>query len=259
MDDKGRQRIGCEPIGVGRAEIRSPSLQTGQAVFPHPAFQSVGSPARGSGSSPRPQVRRSDVRYHPSQWHSADSPTGEPSRALALVFFSVFLSFALPPSCVPSLHGRYPLPRYYERSDSRQPGTRTVRPTHPPAPAGLPGFCSGASNHSISNHRCDDRSSSGCQRIYARPDRLRLSLEDSPVHTDRIEFTATAPTDSLCYGLVVLVPLLSTPHCCDAVTVRYRTILHRTEADFHRPSPAPSQAHECARPRAQPRPKSWTR
>src|ERR1022692_5148240 len=48
----------------------------------------------------------------------------------------------------------------------------------------------------------------------------------------------------LCYGLVVLVPLLSTPHRCDAVTVRYRTALHRTEADFHRSIPLPSQAHE---------------
>src|ERR1022692_5120068 len=48
----------------------------------------------------------------------------------------------------------------------------------------------------------------------------------------------------LCYGLVVLVPLLSTPHRCDAVTVRYRTALHRTEADFHRSIPLPSQAHD---------------
>ncbi len=44
-------------------------------------------------------------------------------------------------------------------------------------------------------------------------------------------------------GLVVLVPLLPTPHGCDAVTVRYRTILHRTEADFHRSILLPSQAH----------------
>jgi hypothetical protein len=47
----------------------------------------------------------------------------------------------------------------------------------------------------------------------------------------------------LCYGLVVLVPLLSTPHRCDAVTVRYHTALHRTEADFHRSIPSLSQAH----------------
>ena len=48
----------------------------------------------------------------------------------------------------------------------------------------------------------------------------------------------------LCYGLVVLVPLLSTPDYSDAVTVRYRTALRRTGADFHRPILPPSQAHE---------------
>ena len=100
------------------------------------------------------------------------------------------------------------------------------------------------SGHSVSNHRRDDRRSSGCQRIYARPDRLRQSLEGSPVHTDRIEFTATTHAGRLCYGLVVLVPVLSTPPRGDAVTVRYRTVLHRTEADFHGSIPSPSQAHE---------------
>jgi hypothetical protein len=79
---------------------------------------------------------------------------------------------------------------------------------------------------------------------FAHRDRLRLSLADSPTHTDRIEFTATVPPDSLCYGLVVLSPLLPTPPRGDAVTVRYRTILHRTEADFHGSIPTSSQAHE---------------
>ncbi len=159
-------------------------------------------------------------------------------------FFSVFRTFALPPSCVPSLHGHYPLHRYYGRSDSRQPDARTVCPTHPPALAGLPDYYAGTSDHSVSNHRRDDRGSPGCQRIDARSDRLRHSLEGSPVHTDRIEFTATTCLGSLCYGLVVLVPLLSTPPRGDAVTVRYRTALHRTETDFHRSIPSPSQAHE---------------
>ncbi len=52
--------------------------------------------------------------------------------------------------------------------------------------------------------------------------------------------------DNLCYGLVVLVPLLSTSHRWDAVTVRYRTVLHRTEADFHHSGFLPSQAHYAA-------------
>src|SRR5713101_7744485 len=63
----------------------------------------------------------------------------------------------------------------------------------------------------------------------------------------------------LCYGLVVLVALLSTPDCSDAVTVRYRTVHHRTEADFHRPIPSPSQAHERDRPgRPIRRPAEWS-
>jgi len=49
---------------------------------------------------------------------------------------------------------------------------------------------------------------------------------------------------SLCYGLVVLVPLLSTSCCHDAVTVQYPTTLRRRGADSHRSGPAPSQAHE---------------
>ena len=73
--------------------------------------------------------------------------------------------------------------------------------------------------------------------------RLRLSLADSPTHADRIEFTCLGSSRP-CYGLAVLSPLLSTPHCCDAVTVRYRTALHRTETDSHRSIPSPSQAHE---------------
>jgi len=74
-------------------------------------------------------------------------------------------------------------------------------------------------------------------------DRLRHALDGSPTFADRIEFTAAVLLDRLCYGLVLLVPLLSTPHCCDAVTVRYCTALHRTDADFHRIIPTPSQAH----------------
>ena len=54
----------------------------------------------------------------------------------------------------------------------------------------------------------------------------------------------------ICRGgkeLVVLVPLLSTPDCSDAVTVRYRTALNRTGADFHHPILPPSQAYERLR------------
>jgi hypothetical protein len=120
------------------------------------------------------------------------------------------------------------------------------------APAGLPDYREGTSGHSVSNPRRVDRGSPGCQRIDARPDRLRHSPEDSPIHADRIEFTATVRPNRLCYGLVVLVPLLSTTGCHEAVTVRYRTLLHRTEADFHRSIPSPSQAHEFGHPYGRP-------
>lgn len=61
------------------------------------------------------------------------------------------------------------------------------------------------------------------------PDRLRLSLAGSSTHTDRIEFTTAPHTGSLSYGLDVLVTMLPTPHCCDAVSFPYRTIPHRTK------------------------------
>ena len=151
------------------------------------------------------------------------------------------------PAC-PSLRGRYPFHSYYGRSDSRRTGARTLGPFCPPHPAGLPGFLVGASDHSVSNHPRVVRGPPGCPAIrlpaYRPLYRLRLSLADSPIHADRIEFTAATHTGRLCYGLVLLVPLLSTPCCHDAVTVRYRTALHRAEADFHRPIPTPSQAHE---------------
>jgi len=111
-------------------------------------------------------------------------------------------------------------------------------------PAGLPDCSAGSSDHSVSNHRRDDRGSPGCQRICARPDRLRHSVEGSPVHADRIEFTTAPASGNLRYGLVVLVSLLSTSHYCDAVTLQYPTTLRRRGADFHRSDPAPSQAHD---------------
>jgi hypothetical protein len=94
---------------------------------------------------------------------------------------------------------------------------------------------------------------------FALRDRFRTALAGSPISTDRIEFTLFVFTDKRRYGLVVLVPLLSTPCFHDAVTVQYRTILHRTEADLHRFDQTPSQAHERARPRAQQAPPAPTR
>ena len=66
--------------------------------------------------------------------------------------------------------------------------------------------------------------------------RLRHYPADSPSTSDRIEFTSTPPTGSLCCGLVVLVALLSTSCCHDAVTSRYPT----ASAAGERTSTAPS-------------------
>ncbi len=65
----------------------------------------------------------------------------------------------------PSLHGRYPLHRYYGRSDSRQPDAWTVCPSCPPALAGLPDYCRRPSDHSVSNHLRVDRGLPGCQQV----------------------------------------------------------------------------------------------
>jgi hypothetical protein len=145
----------------------------------------------------------------------------------------------------PASLGSTVITRFLAATDALTPARRFFGlPSHERrlTPTGLPDYRAGTSGHSVSNHRRNDRGSPGCQWIYAHPDRLRLSLEGSPVHTDRIEFTANGLLAVLCYGLVVLVPLLPTPPCGDAVTVRYRTAFHRKGADLHWSIPSPSQA-----------------
>ena len=94
----------------------------------------------------------------------------------------------------------------------------------------------------LTNKRCNER----CRALrMAVPGetRVRRHCGDSPAASPYPLGSGRA-SRKWYYGLAVLVPLLSTPCCRDAVTVRYRTILHRTEADFHRPIPTLSQAHE---------------
>jgi len=73
---------------------RHPSLQTGRADLPHPAFQSVGSRARGSDSSSHPQAWRPDLRSQPSQLRLVVSAADQPLRALASVLVPL-----VSPSC----------------------------------------------------------------------------------------------------------------------------------------------------------------
>jgi len=150
-------------IGVGRAGVRSPSLQTGRADLPHPAFQSVGSLSRRSAlfaRSPRLSVRRSV----PAKSIALDGFHHRLALAGTRVGLSSgILSFIRPPSCVPSLHGHYPLRRYYERSDSVPGGSSAhgfeleLRLSQ----RGLPAYCIRLSDHSVSNHRRGDGRSRG--------------------------------------------------------------------------------------------------
>ncbi|HEY9174252.1 MAG TPA: hypothetical protein VI136_18375 [Verrucomicrobiae bacterium] len=87
----------------------------------------------------------------------------------------------------------------------------------------------------------DPACSSNAPRLFPH---TRWSVVLAASHADRIEFTAALHTGDLGYGRVVLVPVLSTPPCGDAVPVRYRTAHHRTGADFHRLILPPFQAHE---------------
>ena len=222
--------------------MRHPSLQTGRAVFPHPAFQSVGLYREGAALRlvPKHNAQTSGACQVNCAWLSPPlaSPCGHSRRLV-----SVVLSVMLPPSCVPSLHGRYPLHCYYERSDSRQPNAWTLCPTRPPALAGLPDYCRRTSGHSISNHRRVDRGSPGCQQVFPAVTGFVFRSQTRPRTPTESSSRRRSHWDRLCYGLVVLVPLLSTSHCWDAVTIRYRTIIHRTETDFHRFVFRPSQAH----------------
>ncbi len=165
---------------------------------------------------------------------------------------SVIPSFILPLSCVPWLHGRYSLLRYYGPSDSHWAALRASEAMNTVEPRWVSLITvAGTSGHSVSNHRRDVRGLPSCPAIrllaYRPLYRLRHSLAGSPVHADRIEFTVDYLKAALCYGLVVLVPLLSTPHHGGAVMVRYLTASRRKETDSHRSVPAPSQAHERER------------
>ena len=220
-------------------------------------FPASGSPVDGVSArestlfarSPRPL---SIQQHHPSHMRLAESPAAQPSRALAAACWlsSGPASFHLP--APPSLHDHYSFHRYYGGSDFVSGGSSaSERHEHRGSQADLPDSCAESSSRSVSNHLWSVRRWRGISpfrsadaRGFSLRDRLRTALAGSPISTDRIEFTLFIFTDERRYGLAVLVPLLPTSCFHDAVTVRCRTILHRTEADSHRFDPAPSQAHE---------------
>ena len=155
------------------------------------------------------------------------------------------VSFTLPPSCPPSLHGRYPFPRYYEDSDFC------------PAPfctwTGILGSRSCASGHSVSTHLmrpCGGMALAPPQawpptRLgdYRRFFGLRALLAVSSVASGRIEFVSGVPLGLLSLRTIHSLQLLSTSPRGDAVTYSYWR-LAPPGRDFHPSAPLRSQAHE---------------
>jgi hypothetical protein len=117
--------------------LRRPPTQTGQAVLPHPAFQFVArdglAQALDSGLSeeshqPRKLAPRSPV------WQAVHCQVGAELQARFSgasgrtawrhypdPFGMAFPRLPTPRPCPPSLHGRYPLLRYYEDADPDWP------------------------------------------------------------------------------------------------------------------------------------------
>ena len=130
--DEGR-RSGCDT---------PPPSQTGQADFPHPAFQFVAS----DGLAQAPGARRLEAPYQPHELalcspiddgRSTGLRPSEPKR-LSIAPTRTALRHYVGPcelgpfrrrpprSYIPSLHGRYSLLRYYGRSDPDRPFRRRL-------------------------------------------------------------------------------------------------------------------------------------
>jgi hypothetical protein len=83
-----------------------------------------------AGSPPVSRVNMRSVQTHRSTHHhgARASPACLGAAATAAGRCSLVWFISHPPSCVPSLHGRYPLRRYYGRSVSRRAALRTASP-----------------------------------------------------------------------------------------------------------------------------------
>ena len=180
----------------------SPPTQTGRAVLPHPAFQFVvadglaqafDSRHRKSRTS-RAGLRPAHLFHRRSTVSSLSKPQARFSHASGRSalrhypdpFEMKFLRRPTPRPCPPSLHGRYPLPRYYEGSDPDRPLRRrpwfpdsrhlNFQPFHLQSSAVLPQTRSTASTPGA---------------LFG----LRLSLAGSSETADRIEFTLSGNPD----------------------------------------------------------------
>ena len=238
------------------ARGRHPSLRTGRADFPHPALRSMGSQRERARSSRGLQGRLpfnsitqvicawlTPLRHSPhghSQWLVVCRSARLPSIFLHSLRSTIITRFIATMGALTSSWAALRPPR---GMNSVVPKPISLIPV-----SGLPAI--------LSPTICGMSEGGGglLQAALRMPegltlrDRLRTALAGSPILTDRIEFTLSACLGGRRYGLAVLVPLLSTPCFHDAVMVQYRTVLHRTEADFHRFDQTPSQAHERRAP-----------
>ncbi len=135
---------------------------------------------------------------HPHRGQVSPACVGEAGEAVPATIAglsSLFRFITHPLSCVPWLHGRYPFPRYYGRSDSDDGGS-SARGGHEHrsvpssvsliAVRGLLAILSPTIRGMTGVVPVARRFGLG---VLSPADRLRLSLADSPIAADRIEFT----------------------------------------------------------------------
>ena len=97
----------------------------------------------GSLPSSRVSLRsvHTDCSTHHQRWRMAAACGGKvaPATAAARFLSSFVIDFTPPLPCVPWLRGRYPLPRYSGRSDSRRAAPRaSIGHEHRSGPSGSP-------------------------------------------------------------------------------------------------------------------------
>ena len=247
---------------IGGADVAPPPSQTGQADFPHPAFQSAAIDGLAQVDAPR----SSEGAHQPrGSWEPAHPVTDGPllvegswpggvcllRRAQPCGTTSALVGWpwSLCGHCLPASLGSTIITRFLATTDALTPAGPWVITCR-----GSLVHVTGASHHSVSNHlRSSTRRAPLPQRwphyfVRASPLTRRLART-----ADRIEFTLSGPTDGRRYGLVVHVQLLSTRgYRPDAVTFSYWPYSVGQVRDLHPAVPMRSQAHESRLQAAKP-------
>jgi len=239
---------------IGGAHYAPPPSQTGQADFPHPAFQS----AVLDGLAQVDVPRCSEGTYQPRSPYGPvhpvtggplpvgeSRPSGSPPRRRAQPCGTTSALARWPRSgswhCLPTSLRSTIVTRFLATTDALTPADPFVI------------TCRGSlipvtrtALHSVSNHL---RSSTRrVHSLYAGRSilfGLRLYARRLAKTADRIEFTLPACLGGRCYGLMVHFQLLSTRgYRPDAVTFSYWPFSVGQVRDFHPAVPVRSQAHE---------------